>query len=247
MTERSCREAPLREAACVFRCARMTADIALADMRAASAVARGMAQLLKAAMIEGPRGREQRLLKDRHGPPLRRSGSAPCMDEIIRSLYEVAAEHLYRSDNPSLFRAHGGGRDRRLWPRAAGAGLRHRSAVPAALQADRLGRERRGSHSLLPVGHGIEGRPRHALGRRMHPPGARRHDDPHRDPGNPLPDRRPAALRRTGRAVRQGGRTGHRGGIRHRQARGARGAAPPRRAVALSGRAERQGRQGRPA
>ena len=79
------------------------------------------------------------------------------------------------------------------------------------------------------------------------PPGARRHDDPHRDPRDALPDRRPAALRRTGRALRQGGRAGHRGRIRHRQARRARGAASPRRAVALSGRAQRQGRQGRPA
>ena len=48
-------------------------------------------------------------------------------------------------------------------------------------------------------------------------------------------------------AVRQGSRAGHRGRIRHRQARRARGAASPRRAIALSGRAQRQGRQGRPA
>ena len=38
---------------------------------------------------------------------------------------------------------------------------------------------------------------------------------------------------------------GHRPGVRRRQARRARGAPPPRRPVALSGRAQRQGRQGR--
>ena len=48
-------------------------------------------------------------------------------------------------------------------------------------------------------------------------------------------------------ALRQGRRAGHRRGIRRRQARRARGAPPPRRPVALSGRAQRQGRQGRAA
>ena len=52
--------------------------------------------------------------------------------------------------------------------------------VPAALQADRLGRVGRRRHSLLPVGHRPEGRPRHPLGRRVHPPGQGRHDHPHR-------------------------------------------------------------------
>ena len=62
-----------------------------------------------------------------------------------------------------------------------------------------------------------------------------------------LSPRRPQALRRAGHALRQGGRAGHRRGIRRRQARRARGAPPPRRPVALSGRAQRQGRQGRAA
>ena len=107
-------------------------------------------------------------------------------------------------------RAHGDRRDRRLRPRPAGAGLRHRSAVPAALQADRLGRVGRRGDPLLPVGHGAEGRPRHALGRRMHPPGQGGHDDPHRDPRGALPARRPQAVRRADDALRQGGRAGHR-------------------------------------
>ena len=61
------------------------------------------------------------------------------------------------------------------------------------------------------------------------------------------PVRRPQAVRRDGRALRQGRGAGHRAGIRRRQARRARGAPPPRRPVALSGRAQRQGRQGRAA
>ncbi len=48
----------------------------------------------------------------------------------------------------------------------AGAGLRHRSPVPAALQADRLGRERRRIHALSVVGSRLQGRPRHAHHRR---------------------------------------------------------------------------------
>src|SRR5262249_3929670 len=55
---------------------------------------------------------------------------------------------------PFRSRAHGGRRHRRLWPRRARARLRHRSPVPAALQADRLGRIRRRNDPVLPVGHG---------------------------------------------------------------------------------------------
>ena len=102
--------------------------------------------------------------------PAVRGGDAP-------SLQEPGAVRL---------RAHGDRRHRRLRPRADGAGIRHRPAVPAALQADRLGRVGRRSHSLLPLGHGAEGRPRHALDRRVDPPGARRHDHPHRGAGDPL-------------------------------------------------------------
>ena len=90
-----------------------------------------------------------------------------------------------------------------------GAGLRHRSPVPAPLQADRLGRNGRRSAALLSVGHGAEGRPRHAFGQRMHPPGQGGHDHPHRAPGIALSVRRRQALRRIDRALRQGGRAGH--------------------------------------
>ena len=66
-------------------------------------------------------------------------------------------------------------------------------------------------------------------------------------PGGALPARRAQAVRRADDALRQGGRARHRRRVRRRQARRARGAPPPRRAVALPGRAQRQGRQGRPA
>ena len=111
---------------------------------------------------------------------------------------------LYRSVRAVGRRAHGGGGDRRLRPRPAGAGLRHRSAVPAALQADRLGRVGRRGDPLLPLGHGAEGRPRDALGRRVHPPGQGGHDDPHRAARGALPARRPRAVRRVRHALRQG-------------------------------------------
>ena len=91
-------------------------------------------------------------------------------------------------------RTHGGGGDRRLRPRPAGAGLRHRSVVSVAVQADRLGRAGRRGAALLPVGHGAEGRPRHAFGRRMHPPGQSRHDRPHGAARVALPVRRRQAL-----------------------------------------------------
>ena len=53
------------------------------------------------------------------------------------------------------------------------------------------------------------------------------------------------AVRRIDDPLRQVGDPGNRPGVRRRQARRARGAPSPRRAVALSGRAQRQGRQGR--
>ena len=123
------------------------------------------------------------------------------MDEIIRALYDFAATHVYRSKNPSAGRAHGGGGGRRLRPRHAGAGLRHRPAVPAALQADAVGRAGRRIHALHAVGSRAEGRPRHPQHRRVHPPVARRHHHPHLDPGGALPVGRRSALRRADRSA----------------------------------------------
>ena len=122
---------------------------------------------------------------------------------------------------------HGDRRDRRLRPRADGAGLRHRSPVPAALQADRVGRVGRRGDPVLSLGSRPQGRPRHAVGRRVHPPGQGGHDDPHRAAGIAVSARRQQAVRRADDAVRQIRRAGHRAGIRRRQARRARDAPPP--------------------
>ena len=109
---------------------------------------------------------------------------------------------------PVRGRAHRDRRDRRLRPRPAGAGLRHRSPVPASLQADRLGRERRRGHSLLlwdlrlKVGHATRSIDECIT------PGQGGHDDPHRAARSALPARRQEAVRRDGDALRQGGGAG---------------------------------------
>ena len=169
------------------------------------------------------------------------------MDEIIRALYDFAVDACLPLEEPVGGRAHGGGRGRRLRPRHAGAGLRHRPAVPAARQADALGRADRRIHALHAVGPGAEGRPRHPQHRRMRAPVALRHHHPHLDPRGALPVGRRGALRRADRALRQGSGEEHRRRICPGQARRARRAPRQGRRKPLSGRAQRQGRQGRPA
>ena len=151
-----------------------------------------VAQRLKAALHAGrarPRSCCSRTATAGAAP----SGSARCRTRSSASCSNSPRKHLYPSQNPSeaerMAVVATGGYGRGLH----GAGLRHRSAVPAALQADRLGRVGRRSDPLLPVGHGPEGRPRHALGRRMHPPGQGGHDHPHRAPRSALPARRHAS------------------------------------------------------
>ena len=59
-----------------------------------------VAQRLKSVLASGRDNAERQLLKDRQG---RRCAERLCFlqDEIIRVLYEFAAEHLYPSQNPS--------------------------------------------------------------------------------------------------------------------------------------------------
>jgi [protein-PII] uridylyltransferase len=59
-----------------------------------------IAQRLKAALLDGRALAERLLLKDRQGR-LCAERLGLMQDEIIRVLYEFAAEHLYPSDNPS--------------------------------------------------------------------------------------------------------------------------------------------------
>ena len=74
-------------------------------------------------------------------------------DEIIRVLFEFARKHLYPSENPSeaerMAIVATGGYGRGLLAPGSDIDL----LVPAALQADRLGRVGRRSDPLLPVGH----------------------------------------------------------------------------------------------
>ena len=137
------------------------------------------------------------------------------MDEVIRALYDFAATQVYRSASPSR-RAHGGGGGRRLRPRHAGAGLRHRSAVPAALQADAWG-EQIVEYMLymlwdlgLKVGHATR-----TIDECMR---LARADITIRtvDPGGALPVGRRGAVRRADAALRQRSGEGHRRRIRRR-------------------------------
>ncbi len=150
-------------------------------------------------------------------------------------------------EEPFRRRTHGRHRGRRLRSRHAGARLRHRPAVPAALQADALGRAGRRVHALHAVGPRPEGRPRHPQHRGVHPAVALRHHHPHLDPGGAPPVGRGAALPGTARALRPRRGAQHRRGIRPGQARRARRTPPQGRREPLSRRAQHQGRQGRPA
>jgi [protein-PII] uridylyltransferase len=178
-----------------FDTARITAAVdALAEKHAGreDVFRSALAQLLKAEMIAARATAQAVLLKDRHG---RRCAERLCFmqDEIIRILYSAATRHLYRSHVPS-------GAERMAVVATGGYG---RGLMAPESDIDLLfilpykqtaWGEQVAEAILLPVGHGPEGRTRHALGRRMHPPGARRYDDPHRDPGDAISDRRPAAL-----------------------------------------------------
>src|SRR5262249_60329318 len=84
------------------------ADIVAADLeRLAEAHAGNERELrlavsrrLKVALVEGRAAAEQLLIKDRHG---RRCAERLCLmqDEIIRVLFEFAAQRLYPAQNPS--------------------------------------------------------------------------------------------------------------------------------------------------
>ena len=168
-------------------------------------------------------------------------------DELIRAIHRFVTHHMYPADNPSsgerIAIAATGGYGRGTL--APGSDIDLLFLLPYKKTA--VERERHRGDSLLPVGPAPEGRPCHALGRRMPAPGARRHDDPHLASGGALHPGRRDAVRRHAHALRRRSRAQDRGRIRVRQARRTRRARRARRRLALSRRAQHQGRQGRPA
>ena len=102
-------------------------------------------------------------------------------------------------------RAHVDRGGRRLRARHAGAGLRHRPALPPALQADALGRAGGRIHALHALGYGAEGRPLHPQHRRLPAAFTLRHDDPHGNSRGALRLGRKGALRRVARPLRPRG------------------------------------------
>ena len=203
-----------------------------------------LAQRLKAALNEGRAKAEQLLLKDRHG---RRCAEQLCHmeDQVIRLLFEFARQHLYPSQNPSEAERMAviatGGYGRGL--QAPGSDIDLLFVLPYKQTAWGESIAEAILYCLwdmgLKVGHATRSvdecirqakaditirtailEARYLFGDRA------------------LFDELQTTLRRRGGA--QHGRR-----IRRRQARRARGAPSPRRPVALSGRAQCEGRQGR--
>ena len=127
---------------------------------------------------------------------------------------------------------------RRIRARHARAGVRHRSSVPAAGQADAGRAEDRRIAALCALGPQTEGRPRDPHRRGVPEAGARRHDDPHDADRGAAHHRRQGAVRDPGSAIRQGDRRQDRARVRRRQARRTRGTGQAGGRVALSGRAQ---------
>ena len=169
------------------------------------------------------------------------------IDALIQVLLDHALAKVFRRRQSDRRRAHGGGRGGRLWPRGAGAVLRHRSAVPAPLQADGPHRADDRVPAVPALGSRPQGRAGDPLDRRLRAHRPRRSGGLHQSARGALSVGRRRAVRRVSRALpgRGGRRPWHH--VRGGQARRARCPPPAHRRQPLPARAQRQGRQGRAA
>ncbi len=168
------------------------------------------------------------------------------MDDLLVASLPVHCQSPLPQRQPVDRRADGGRRHRRLRPRHAGAALRHRSVVPAALQADAVGRERHRGGALLVVGRRPQGRPRGAHCRAVGACRRRRHDHPHGAARHPLHPRQSPAGRRSVAAAGGDAGAADRARFHRRQVRRAGRAPQAQWLLALQGRTQSQGWQGRP-
>ena len=156
-----------------------------------------------------PTGRAEIRRRFEEPGPLKNDGPAVLaatsflMDQLIRVIFDFADSRAYPAANPSAAERLGvvatGG-----FGRGEMAPLqRHRSAVPAALQADAARRADRRVHALPAVGPRAEGRPRHAHGRGEPALRRARPDHPHRAARGALHLGRPRAVRRAGEGLRR--------------------------------------------
>ena len=160
-----------------------------------------VAQRLKAALIEGRAARRATAAERPPRPQLRGAALPHAGRDHSHAVRAPVGTSIARRRRrtPSAWR---------WWRPAATAAVCWRPA-PTSISCSCCptsrprGASRSPRHSLLPVGHGAQGRPRDALGRRVHPPGQGRHDHPHRAARGALPARRPRAVRRVGHTLRQ--------------------------------------------
>ena len=108
-----------------------------------------------------------------------------CLDRMVRALYRYADHHHSRRFSRLNQRLRGH-RARRLRPRRAQSAIRHRSPLPARLQARPLRRGGDRDNSARAVGRRSHGRPGGAQRARMRACGQRRSEGEDRDPRYPL-------------------------------------------------------------